>query len=289
MTRSEARDPQEELAWAAGFFDAEGCFTYTESGLYASVAMAQTIREPLDRFRESVGAGTVTGPYDTRRPTRPSKQAQYQFHAYGVSRVRQIAELLWPHLGSIKRCQALRVLARAAEDHPIAAPTPEPIPPNGSPYQPPVREHLAWAAGFLEGDGSFIHAKSTRTMFVSFTQVDREVLDRFRCTVGFGKVYGPYRHRPGQALSVKPFYQLRVHGFEKVQAIAAMLWFKLGAAKRVQASRVLRQWPRECHRGHPLITGHPGCGRCTADYWESWRNGTTAASRPGSDVLKRLK
>jgi len=180
-------------------------------------------------------------------------------------------------------------VGQSAEDHPIAAPTPEPIPPNGSPYQPPVREHLAWAAGFLEGDGSFIHAKSTRTMFVSFTQVDREVLDRFRCTVGFGKVYGPYRHRPGQALSVKPFYQLRVHGFEKVQAIAAMLWFKLGAAKRVQASRVLRQWPRECHRGHPLITGHSGCGRCTADYWESWRNGTTAASRPGSDVLKGLK
>lgn len=166
------------MAWAAGLFDAEGCFTYTESGLYASVAMTQTIREPLDRFREAVGAGTVMGPYDTRRPTRPSKQAQYQFHAYGVSRVRQIAELLWPHLGSIKRCQALRVLARAAEDHPIAAPTPEPNPPNGSPYQPTVRDHLAWAAGFLEGDGSLIYANSTRTMFVSFTQLDREVPDR---------------------------------------------------------------------------------------------------------------
>jgi hypothetical protein len=175
---------------------------------------------------------------------RPSKQEQYQFHAYGFSRVEPIAGLLWPHLGSIKRHQALAALAKAAARTPRSASAPTPVQlPTGSLARQSHRERLAWAAGFLEGDGSFLYPKSTRTMFVSITQRNREVLDRFRHTVGFGNVYGPYRHRPGQALSVKPFYQLRVHGFEKVQAIAAMLWFKLGPVKRAQAAVVLGQWP----------------------------------------------
>jgi len=267
----------------------EGCFTYTRAGGFASVAMVQTRQEPLERFRKAVGTGSVTGPYDCRSPTRPTKQEQHQFHAYGFNPMWRIAGLLWPHLGSIKRRQALAVLARSAKELPFAPTPASRCPPNGSLSHPGAREHLAWAAGFLEGDGSFSYSASARAMFVSFTQRDREVLDRFRRTVGFGKIYGPYRHRPGRALSIKPFYQFRVNGFEKVQAIAAMLWFKLGSAKRIQASRVLQRWPRECHRGHPLTTGHSGCGRCTADYWESLR--LTAGQGPrlvGTELKPRL-
>src|ERR687891_1255169 len=123
MKRPEPCDEQEELAWAAGFFDGEGCFTYTRAGGFASVAMVQTRQEPLERFRKAVGTGSVTGPYDCRSPTRPTKQEQYQFHAYGFNPMWRIAGLLWPHLGSIKCRQALAVLARSAKELPFA-PTP---------------------------------------------------------------------------------------------------------------------------------------------------------------------
>jgi hypothetical protein len=281
--RRDQSNPAEELAWAAGFFDAEGCFTYARSGRYALVSLGQTDREPLDRFREAVGVGHINGPYTKSGPSRPSKQPQYEFHANGWRNAQKIAELLWKDLGSLKRRQALVVMALAASHNPTYAES-ETLARrlNDRLAHRSQRENLAWAAGFVEGDGCFCYSRPSRSMFVSITQQDREVLDRFRRTAGFGRIYGPYRHRPGQALSVRPFYQLRVHGFEKVQAIAAMLWFKLGSVKRAQAAVVLGRWPRTCHRGHPLTTGHSGCGRCTADYWRYRRKVALSgqASRP---------
>ena len=54
---------REELAWAAGFFDGEGCFCFSEAGQYVCVSITQTEREPLDRFERAVGLGKVNGPY----------------------------------------------------------------------------------------------------------------------------------------------------------------------------------------------------------------------------------
>lgn len=56
-----------ELAWAAGFFDGEGHTgmrvpTGRDYG-YVVMNMAQTEREPLERFQAAVGAGYIYGPY----------------------------------------------------------------------------------------------------------------------------------------------------------------------------------------------------------------------------------
>ena len=79
-----------ELAWAAGFFDGEGCVRWRtcketrnnrtrEYGSF-SLQIAQVHREPLDRFAAAVGAGKVYGPY---QPKGTRRQAHYSLHIIG--------------------------------------------------------------------------------------------------------------------------------------------------------------------------------------------------------------
>ncbi len=262
----------EEVAWAAGFFDGDGCFSYTKAGKYVAVTIGQVGRERLDRFRSAVGVGRVLGPYDVRHPSRPSKLPQFVFRANGCERVRAIASGLWPHLGPVKRAQAQSALSSAEvtctlhnEHDPLSDSQPRPL---GA-----WREDLAWAAGFMEADGTFSYGTSRQTYrspCVAIGQNSREVLDRFRKIVGLGKVYGPYDRAPG-GLEGRPMFQYRVSGHERVQAVAGMLWFRLGTTRRAQARRVLSFLTTTCHRGHPKQPGHNACARCTADYWASYR------------------
>lgn len=257
---------REDLAWAAGFFDGEGCFFC--AGRYAGVSIGQVGREPLDRFRAAVGSGNVNGPYVKRSPIRPSKQDQYVYNAYGLRTVPHVARLLWPNLGSLKRAQAANVFRRAILPQ---GETPERImeqlPSN---QRTSRRERLAWAAGFFDGEGCFSYSKSSRSICVSVAQAHPEVLERFRDAVGLGRLYGPY-HRGDSDLGRSRNFFYRAQGQEQVQAIAAMLWFKLGSSKREQARRVLAKWPRACHRGHPLVRPQGACPACTALYWKSRR------------------
>ena len=116
------------------------------------------------------------------------------------------------------------------------------------PYRFPTRtrEELAWAAGFVDGEGSFFLCREQKNLprFPTFnlTQIDPRVLNRFATVIGFGRVlgpYGPYNKGP----KARPLYYYNVGGFEKTQAIAALLWTWLGPVKRQQAKAVL-QWER---------------------------------------------
>ena len=71
MRRSDATGTwpdREELAWAAGFFDGEGCFSYTEKARYGVATITQADIRPLDRFKTAVRVGNVYGPYDKKYP-----------------------------------------------------------------------------------------------------------------------------------------------------------------------------------------------------------------------------
>jgi LAGLIDADG DNA endonuclease family protein len=268
----------EEVGWAAGFFEADGCCSFSQAGGYARLSIGQTFREPLDRFARIVNAGKIRGPFSAQSTNRPSKRPQYQYYLYRSEDLWRVAKLLWPLLGMEKRAQIRRVSRRAVRG-------------SGSalfatrfslrPCRDSRRVSLAWAAGFFDGEGCFSYSSAARYPCVSITQKDREVLDRFRAVVRIGKVYGPYRNPPGRTLSTNPFYLYRTHGYERVQAVAALLWFELGSAKHAQATAVLKTWPRTCRRGHELVPGHSGCGRCTADYWHCFRQARRQASLRG--------
>ena len=108
-----------ELAWAAGFFDGEGCTfmahstvrpkdkRYRNNPVYKintpTLAICQVDRRPLDRFVAAIGEGKVSGPY--RAKTANSKP-YHRVQVEGRDRVCRILTKLWPYLSAPKREQA---------------------------------------------------------------------------------------------------------------------------------------------------------------------------------------
>jgi len=87
---------REELAWAAGFFDGEGSFSWTEPAAFGCAVINQTNRESLERFKGAVaGLGKIYGPYEPRHKDRWSRKPQWAFRAHRREHVQAIAVMLW--------------------------------------------------------------------------------------------------------------------------------------------------------------------------------------------------
>jgi hypothetical protein len=99
---------QLELAWAAGFFDGEGCTMVKRKRGNAAVNLivAQKTPEMLERFQAAVGGGYI---YHNPR----AQGAPYNWQATSQPVARQVLDLLWPYLGSIKQAQAERCFAQS--------------------------------------------------------------------------------------------------------------------------------------------------------------------------------
>ena len=102
---------KEELAWAAGFFDGEGCFFSNAKNNNPSCQISQVHGEVLERFRDAVGIGVVRGPIDMRRYS-PRFKPQWKFDSGGFENTQHIFCLLWKNLGAVKREQGKNVLRK---------------------------------------------------------------------------------------------------------------------------------------------------------------------------------
>lgn len=111
------------------------------------------------------------------------------------------------------------------------------------------REQLAWAAGFIDGEGSFYvqkvssRARPNRPLRPRFEigQVDTRVLYRLQSALPFGaRVMGPYCNKTHPGSKAQPMYLYYVDGFKDVQALLALVWPWLGIVKREQAKKVLQ-------------------------------------------------
>ena len=107
---------REELAWCAGFFDGEGHIgtgigrikgKWTARPLRLNVS--QTDRFVLDRFRDAVGIGRVSGPFD-RSKRRPNESAVFYYQVSRFAYVQAVVALLWTWLSPVKREQARAAL-----------------------------------------------------------------------------------------------------------------------------------------------------------------------------------
>lgn len=104
------------------------------------------------------------------------------------------------------------------------------------------REELAWAAGFFDGEGcTSVYSRSLQSrdywvVQLSVSQIHADTLERFRAAVGVGQMFGPYS-RTGNDI-----YTFKVSGYEKVQAIIAMLWPWLTTHKKEQAVLALQRY-----------------------------------------------
>jgi hypothetical protein len=94
-----------ELAWAAGFYDGEGCASVNNrkgGGKNSRLTVGQVHCEPLARFDKATGnIGVLNGPY----PARNGHQPLYQWRTTGLNQCQAVMTMLWPWLCSIKRAQ----------------------------------------------------------------------------------------------------------------------------------------------------------------------------------------
>lgn len=95
---------REEVAWAGGLFDGEGCFTRAGERGYAVAQLRMTDLDSVDRFARAVGFGNRFGP--EAQPGRPT----YGWRVSGLEQVQALVAMLWPFLNERRRQRAKEVL-----------------------------------------------------------------------------------------------------------------------------------------------------------------------------------
>jgi hypothetical protein len=88
---------EEEVAWAAGFFEGEGCVT--QVGAQFTVALVNTDKDVIDRFDDIVGIGRVYGPYEGDDQDGYKRKRVYRWVASGYDGY-DVMQFLAPWLSS---------------------------------------------------------------------------------------------------------------------------------------------------------------------------------------------
>jgi hypothetical protein len=103
-----------ELAWAAGFYDGEGCTGVNRGNghAYPLLQLNQTDQRPLARFARAVGQGAIKGPYKYR--ARPTRSPLWVWYCGNFEGAQATIALLWPWLSEPKREQAIRAFRELA-------------------------------------------------------------------------------------------------------------------------------------------------------------------------------
>lgn len=105
-------NPQEELYWAAGFWDGEGCAS-NDRGRAFSLYVNQVDPTALSRFQNAVGGiGTVRGPIIPRHKGSENQAPYWRWGAHGPD-ARRVAGLLLPLVCPVKREQFVQTSALA--------------------------------------------------------------------------------------------------------------------------------------------------------------------------------
>lgn len=141
-----------------------------------------------------------------------------------------------------------------------------------------MRESLAWAAGFFEGEGCFTRS-SNRGQRASLVNTDMEMLTRFQDVVGFGKIY-PVRG-PSLIPGRKTQYVWATGRFEHLQALTSMLWRWLSPRRKARAMEILRVGMSQPNVG-TFAKYRPECGRGHND----WRISTRKLN--GRNQIRRV-
>jgi hypothetical protein len=247
-----------ELAWAAGFFDGEGCTATSVDKrrpaalrIFSSVGQssrsATVVPSVLTRFQNAVGGlGYIKAPYLDER----SGTYAHQWRADSFEEAQAVVALLWKHLGPVKRAQASAALPRFREQYrTVRASYRRParvrtiaVPTGGAMASEP-ESSLAWAAGLFDGEGStelHVRRSGARTWFSLRARVSQcddngvpAVLTRFQHAVGCGQIEGP---TSGEGY--ENAYKWAA-GAEMTLIVLRAIWPWLGTVKRIQAMDVI--------------------------------------------------
>lgn len=115
---------------------------------------------------------------------------------------------------------------------------------------------LKWAAGFLEGEGSFYSNKKSASLHVSANQVERWPLDQLHEMFG-----GRIRIRKSQHINWKDQWHWETNGV-RAAGIMMSLYFFLSPKRKQQIKDALNRWKSRqaapglktaCGNGHPYL------------------------------------
>jgi hypothetical protein len=264
-----------ELAWAAGLFDGEGStMVHTDEArpgyVRLEVCVPQADRDGVPavllRFREAVGGlGRIVGPED---------DDLYKWIAGARLEAMAVIALIWDHLGQVKRVQAnncLKLFLSQYDSNPAAARHGHRVDAVFSVLSRGKADpddagklELAWAAGFMDGEGCFglvktkARVRGPRWYKVRASATQRgqpgiipEVLHRLQIAVG-----GAGRIERHSGVDV---FKWVVEGDARVQTVLDSLTPYLGARKVTQAREALHAFREQsrlkgdathCARGH---------------------------------------
>ena len=97
---------RENLAWAGGLFEGEGCFsTTTARGLhFARMRLTSTDRDVIDHFHQIVGCGQVSvGKISPASAARGTSKTPYVWSMSGRLNIYALGVALWEFLGERRR------------------------------------------------------------------------------------------------------------------------------------------------------------------------------------------
>ena len=106
---------REDLAWAAGLFEGEGCILnrFHNDRVLAVGARISTYTDldVLQRFKDIIGFGKITGPYQRYGPDGSPYKTSWSWKADSFEEAQATIALLWPWLGKRRREKAKECLA----------------------------------------------------------------------------------------------------------------------------------------------------------------------------------
>lgn len=107
---------RENLAWAGGLFEGEGCISLDKKPAgkkSARLRITSTDKDVLDRFRMIIGVGVLNGPYINRR--HPHYKPKWAYSASGGRSVYPVLVALWPFLCSRRQAKAEEAIRYISE------------------------------------------------------------------------------------------------------------------------------------------------------------------------------
>jgi hypothetical protein len=262
-----------QLAWAAGFFDGEGttmAAVRTDRPGYLRLEMTvpqcghERAPEVLFRLQAALlGMGSITGPND---------DDMYFWRAGAFAEAQAAVALLWSELGPVKRRQAATAMRAVQRQYDLDLFVTRGPRRRGRVHDEHLttrrtrgtREELdlAWAAGFLDGEGHFglprvgprKNAPDWHRIRVSATQnglpgLPPDVL--FRLV----RIFGGKIERHGEPDD----FRWLMEGVRKVEAVLRQTRPWLGTVKQEQAAHVIQGFRSQirlhgdasrCARGH---------------------------------------
>jgi hypothetical protein len=99
----------EQIAWAAGLFEGEGCwnaYKRTSGKIQVQARLGMTDKDIVERFAAIIGCGAI----HEGRPGTGGHKRVYTWCVYEAEKVREIIALLLPQMGERRRAQAMTVL-----------------------------------------------------------------------------------------------------------------------------------------------------------------------------------